>query len=110
MFCPLFILCYNLADLINETEQDKEQRPRVLKTFWEKFKAVMRAIGNFQARVLLSILYVVLALPTGALLRLFSDPLDLHHAPVSPAPTDVATFWQERQPLDETLNGARLQS
>jgi hypothetical protein len=81
----------------------------VLKTFWENFKSVMRAIGNFQARVFLSLLYLVLVLPTGALLRLFSDPLDLK-APDHAGPVDTTTFWKIREPLNETLDGARLQS
>jgi len=76
----------------------------VLRTFWENFKAVMRAIGNFQARVILSLLYLVLVLPTGALVRLFSDPLQLQD------PADTTTFWTDREPLNETLDGARLQS
>lgn len=81
----------------------------MLKTFWENFKSVMRAIGNFQARVFLSLLYLALVLPTGALLRLFADPLDLQ-APNQAGAHEPVTFWKPREPLNETLDGARLQS
>lgn len=55
---------------------------------WEKLKAIWKAwtriahiIGNFQARVLLTILYVVLVLPFGVIVRLFADPLRIKTRP-----------------------------
>ncbi len=41
------------------------------------FRRITRVIGNFQARVILTILYVVLILPVGLIVRLVSDPLRL---------------------------------
>jgi hypothetical protein len=46
-----------------------------IRRLWEGWKRVSRAIGNFQARVLLTIFYVVLILPFGLAVRLFADPL-----------------------------------
>jgi hypothetical protein len=42
---------------------------------WERFKLLMRRVGDFQARVVFSVLYFVLLLPFATGLRLFSDPL-----------------------------------
>jgi len=46
-----------------------------LKRFWEAWKKIAHAIGNFQARVLLSVIYAILILPFGLAVRFFSDPL-----------------------------------
>ena len=47
----------------------------MLRRLWEGWKRVARAIGNFQARVLLTIFYAVLIAPVGLVFRLFADPL-----------------------------------
>jgi hypothetical protein len=64
-----------------------------LKVIWEKWKRVSRAIGTFQGRVLLTILYVTVVLPFGIGVSLFSDPLRIRHRPRSwlgrePSPAD----------------------
>jgi hypothetical protein len=51
------------------------------KRLWEGWKRVAHAIGNFQARVLLTLLYIVLVLPFGLAVRLFSDPLRIRRRP-----------------------------
>jgi len=48
---------------------------KTLKRAWEGWKRIAHKIGNFQARVLLTIFYGVLVLPFGLAARLFSDPL-----------------------------------
>ncbi|QLQ07809.1 MAG: hypothetical protein HZY76_18585 [Anaerolineae bacterium] len=72
--------------------------------WWENFKRTMRIIGDFQARIILTIMYAVLVLPMGLLLRPFLDPLHLRRPP------QPASYWLDREPLDDTLEGARLQS
>jgi hypothetical protein len=47
----------------------------ILRRLWESWKRVARVIGNFQARVLLTVFYAVLILPFGLAVRLFADPL-----------------------------------
>jgi hypothetical protein len=54
---------------------------KMLKRLWEGWKKVAHAIGNFQARVLLTIFYAVLVLPFGVAARLFSDPLRIKRRP-----------------------------
>ncbi len=53
----------------------------MLKRAWQAWKRIAHAIGNFQARVLLTIFYSVLVLPFGIAVRLFSDPLRIKHRP-----------------------------
>ena len=52
-----------------------------LKRLWEGWKKIAHIIGNFQARVLLTIFYAVLVLPFGVAARLCSDPLRIKKRP-----------------------------
>ena len=52
-----------------------------LKVIWKAWTRIAHIIGNFQARVLLTILYVVLVLPLGVIVRLFADPLRIKRRP-----------------------------
>jgi hypothetical protein len=54
----------------------------MLKRAWQAYKRLAHTIGNFQARVLLTLLYVVLVLPFGIAVRLFSDPLRIKQRPM----------------------------
>lgn len=52
----------------------------MLKRAWQAWKELAHKIGNFQARVLLTVFYGVLA-PFGLGTRLFSDPLRIKRLP-----------------------------
>ena len=76
-------------------------------SIWEKLKAIWKAwtriahiIGNFQARVLLTILYVVLVLPFGVIVRLFADPLRIKRRPEKWLAETAEAFdmqWAQKQ-------------
>jgi len=53
----------------------------MLKRAWQAWKALAKKIGNFQARVLLTIFYGILVFPFGLAVRLFSDPLRIKKLP-----------------------------
>lgn len=53
----------------------------MLKRAWQTWKRFAKALGTFQARVLLTIFYALLVLPFGVLVRLFSDPLRIKCRP-----------------------------
>ena len=53
----------------------------LLKRAWQGWKKIAHVIGNFQARVLLTVFYGVLVLPFGLAARLFSDPLRIKKKP-----------------------------
>lgn len=72
----------------------------MLRRLWEGWKRVGRAIGNFQARLLLTIFYVVLIAPLGLLVRVFGDPMRIRH------PWDK---WQDRDPDGTDFIAARRQ-
>jgi len=52
-----------------------------LKHIWEGWKYIAQKIGNFQARLLLTIVYFILVLPFGLAVRWFSDPLRIKRPP-----------------------------
>ncbi len=71
-----------------------------LKNFWAAWTRLAKKIGNFQARVILTIMYVVVLLPFGLMVRLFSDPLRIKKRPTAwlDHPDEVMDLqWAKRQ-------------
>lgn len=70
-----------------------------LRQLWHLWKRVGQAIGDFIARLVLTIFYFTIFVPFGLASRLFSDPL--HLKPGRPA------AWLERTTNDLKLDDAR---
>jgi hypothetical protein len=68
-----------------------------LKAGWNKFG---HAIGNFNARVLLTVLYSIVILPFGLAVRFFSDSLHTKKRPEA---------WFDHPAIPNTLEEARRQ-
>ena len=71
-----------------------------LKALWKSWTRIAHIIGNFQARVLLTILYVVLVLPFGVIVRLFADPLRIKKRPdrwLEETPEVFDMQWAQKQ-------------
>jgi hypothetical protein len=71
-----------------------------LKELWSAWKRLAHKAGTFQARVLLTILYAILVLPFGLIVRLFADPLQIKHRP---------TKWSDHPPEVQDMSWARKQ-
>ncbi len=65
-----------------------------MKNFWQKIKHGAKAVGDFQARLLLTVFYVVLVIPTGWFARL-GGVLDGPHKP-----GEMPSYWQHRDTRD----------
>ena len=68
-----------------------------LKNLWQRWQKVAKRIGDFQARLILSLFYILIVLPMGLIARMISDPLALkktaagwHAKPNSPPRIDEA--------------------
>jgi hypothetical protein len=61
----------------------------IFRHLWERWKVIAHVIGNFQARVLLTVFYFVIAPPFALLVKLVRDPLSLR------VPS-AATYWVTR--------------
>ena len=55
--------------------------PNRLRRLWDGWKRIAKKVGNFQARVLLTVLYAVVILPFGLAVRIFGDPLRIRTLP-----------------------------
>ncbi len=52
-----------------------------VKHAWKIWTLLAHKIGNFQARIFLTLLYAILVLPFGMIVGLFSDPLRIKKRP-----------------------------
>ena len=68
---------------------------------WAAWKRFARLIGEFNGRVLLTLLYVVLIVPSGLVLRLLADPLRRRRP--------QGSNWTPRPPAPATLDEAQRQ-
>jgi hypothetical protein len=66
----------------------------LLKRAWEGWKSFGRKLGDFQARLILTIFYFIIVAPFSLLVRLFSDPLSLK--------PDTARGWIVRSETKQT--------
>ncbi len=66
-----------------------------LKKFWEAWKSFGQFLGNWLARLVLSIFYFTIFVPFGLGVRFFADPL--HIRAFSPP------FWRPRATGDQKL-------
>jgi hypothetical protein len=71
-----------------------------LKALWSAWKRLAHKIGNFQARVLLTLLYAIVILPFGLFARFFSDPLRIKNRP---------TKWTDHTPEKYDMSWAQKQ-
>jgi len=69
-------------------------------SFKTKLKKIGHAVGNFQARVLLTAIYSILILPFGLLVRVFSDSLHTKKRPEQ---------WFDHPSVPNNLDEARRQ-
>lgn len=73
-----------------------------LRKLWEGWKEIAEYIGDFQARLLLTIFYFTVAVPFGLLVRLFGDPLNIRKLP-------EGTAWMARSTGDNKLEDTQRQ-
>jgi hypothetical protein len=71
-----------------------------VKRAWKVWTRVAHEIGNFQARVLLTVIYAILVLPFGIVVRLFADPLRIKKRP---------DRWLDRVDEANDVHGAQRQ-
>lgn len=72
-----------------------------LKIIWHKWKKVARKIGDFQARVLLTICYVLVVAPLGGVMRLFKK--------TDKTKADSFSYWLIKSKYENTLNSGKRQ-
>jgi hypothetical protein len=71
-----------------------------LKRLWEGWKKFAHKLANFQARVLLTVIYSILILPFGLIVRCFSDSMHTKKRTIA---------WLDHPAIPNDLNEARRQ-
>lgn len=61
---------------INRKTTDTSQMS-LPRRIWEGWKKIARKIGDFNARVILTVFYLVLLMPFAILVKVFTDPLEI---------------------------------
>ena len=73
-----------------------------LRQAWKAWREIAAYIGDFQARLLLTIFYFTVLAPFGLLVRLFSDPLRVRNL-------ETDSGWTKRETREADLEAARRQ-
>lgn len=69
-----------------------------LKKAWKKWRAFGQVMGDFVARIFMTVFYFTVAVPFGIGVRWFKDPLHLR---------STQSGWLPRETKQETLEDAR---
>ncbi len=70
---------------------------RGLRSIWDTWKIIAHKIGDFQARLVLSLFYFIVFTPFALVVKMFSDPLRLR--------TDGTGAWLKRPNGDADASG-----
>jgi hypothetical protein len=73
----------------------------LIKNFWHGWQAFGQFLGNWLARVVLTVFYFTIFVPFGLGVRLFSDPLRIK--------TQPAELWRPRATGDQKLEDVARQ-
>lgn len=71
---------------------------KILKLAWKKWRAFGQVMGDFVARIFMTVFYFTVAVPFGVGVRLLKDPLRLKSKEVA---------WLQRAEREETIESAR---
>jgi len=70
----------------------------LLKQLWKKWRAFGQVMGDFVARIFMTVFYFTIAIPFGIGVRIFKDPLHLKSKEVG---------WVARETKPDALEDAR---
>ncbi len=74
----------------------------MLARLWGRWKQFAQRVGDFQARLLLTLLYFLLLGPMGMVVRILRDPLRIKHA-------SKTSVWIPKSEENDSLEIARRQ-
>lgn len=66
-----------MADSGKDMSKADKEKQNILRRVWKGWKKIARKIGDFNARVILTIFYFILLLPFALLVKFFTDPLGI---------------------------------
>src|SRR5580692_9570313 len=96
----VFLLFWHRVRLSRPSSTRCSRSSPMLTRALQAWKRLVRAIGNLQARILLTVFYAIIVFPFGMVARVFSDPLRIRRRP---------TQWLERGDETHDLRWAKRQ-
>ena len=72
-----------------QRKKKEEVKKHFLRRIWDGWKKIARKIGDFNARVILTIFYLILLMPFAILVKTFTDPLEIKK--------NAKTGWQLKE-------------
>jgi hypothetical protein len=69
---------------------------------WKRWRAIAQVIGDFQARILLTVFYFIIVTPGALIVRAFFDPLQIKRS-------HGASMWTPHTTTQPSLDDARRQ-
>ena len=90
---------------VNPADTPRPGRARgieMLGRLWERWKVLAQRIGDFQARVILTLVYFVILGPMAIVLKLLRDPLGLK-------PPAGSSIWVSKPAHEDSLEASRRQ-
>lgn len=81
----------------------------MLRKLWSRWVVLAHKIGNFQSRVLLTLLYYTIVAPFGLGVTLLADPLQIKHGRRR-HDSESAGGWIARETTDLDVAAAKKQS
>ncbi len=62
---------------VEKNSSPETEKQGFFRRLWEGWKRVARKIGDFNARVILTLFYFILLFPFAMMVKLFTDPLEI---------------------------------
>jgi len=60
-----------------QRKKKEVKQKSLLRRIWDGWKKIARKIGDFNARVILTIFYLILLMPFAVMVKSFTDPLEI---------------------------------
>lgn len=61
----------------NTSSEESTEEQGFFRRLWEGWKKIARKIGDFNARVILTLFYFILLCPFAIIMKIFTDPLEI---------------------------------
>jgi len=71
---------------------------KLIKFLWKKWLPIAQSVGNFMGQLIMTIFYLIILLPLGLIMRLFSDPLNMK---TSARKSNFGNWEHPKQNLEE---------
>ena len=74
---------------------------KLISRIWNIWLPIAQAIGNFQSQVILTIIYLIAALPFGLIFRFFLDPMRIKKTKILTQKSNFSSWQHPKQNLEE---------